>query len=900
MSAAPMFNAFFMSRLKTLRLGERYKLLLWPLLALVAMLAIWGSVAVRNSTDRGIAERTALRDAESYAQSYEQFLTRSVSQMDHVTMQLKYDWEQSRGRFQVEDLVRQGMFSDVAFVSVSIYDRNGRRRTTTRVAEAPETVVQSEMYAFHKNNISTALRIRLPDQTESTGQLQFSRRLDDRDDGFDGIVVMVLDATYFTAFYNAKSLGSAGFVAMLAADGDGVIRKSGPAIAEAPNLQEMTGKRAAEDQGAVLQAGDRFRDGQPRVLAWQRSRTYPFVSVVGTSYAQMVAGTGQSYRDRVVNATLASLALAVFALVATFLSHRLLVRQDEKEAIRLAYRKATDHANDGFYMVHPLRDATDRIVDFSIVDCNERGASFYSMTRTTMIGTCLSALASMRADPGALSKFVQAMSAEHCEEDVQMPRDANIRIEWARRTLVRAGAGLAVTLHDISTQKRHESQLQRLANEDALTGLPNRYWLLNHLPQVIDSARRDGTIFALLFVDLDGFKHVNDTQGHAVGDTLLAIAAQRLRSLLRPCDSVVRFGGDEFIVLLDPLDHADQAAHVAQRLLDKFNVVFDVGDEVQQVGASVGISVFPRDGADPMTLIKHSDIAMYAGKSEGKGQFRFYQPLLYERLRAKTQDRQELLEALEQDQLFLHFQPRVDTMTGELRSMEALVRWLHPTRGMIPPLAFIPLAESSGLIGQLGEIVMRKACQQIARWREAGLPLVPVSINVSPTQFSQGQVHRQLASCLAAWQVPPTMVEIEITESAMMGQQAEILAELSAIRALGVKLHIDDFGTGYSSLSQLQKLKMDVLKVDRAFTLELGNSKDGKIFFQAIVSMAHALGMAVVAEGVETVEQLTILQTLSCNEIQGYLISRPVTADDMARMLPRRFLFPAVLEAAES
>ncbi len=892
-----MFNAITMSCLKTLRSGERFKLLMWPLLALSIVLAIWAAVAFRNGTDRAAAERIALRDAASHAHSYEQFLTRSVSQMDHVTMQLKYDWEQSRGKFRFEDLVRQGMFSDVAFISASIYDSNGVRRTTTRAAEAPQTLVHSDILAFHKNNNSTALRMSLESRAREAGQLQFSRRLDDRDDNFDGVVVMVVDAAYFTTFYNVESLGTAGFVAMLAADGEGQIQKAGPAISTVPDLLQMPGAFVEQDQNAVLQAGDRFRDGQPRILAWHRSRTYPFVSVVGLSYAEMIAATEQSHRDRVFNAMLASVALAAFALVATYLSYRLLVRQDEKEAVRQAYRTATDHAHDGFYMIHPVCDDAARIVDFSIVDCNERGASFYNMTRNTMIGTRLLALASLRGDSATLSEFVQAMSVAHFEDEVQMPREAGIRIEWARRTLVRAGAGLAVTLHDISGQKRHESQLQRLANEDALTGLPNRYWLLNYLPQAIDRARRNSTLFALLFVDLDGFKHVNDTQGHAVGDALLAIAAQRLRALLRPCDSVVRFGGDEFIVLLDPLDQADQVAHVAQRLLDTFNVPFEVGTEIQQVGASVGISRFPRDGADAMTLIKHSDIAMYAGKSEGKGQFRFYQPLLYERLRAKSQDRQELLEAIEQDQLLLHFQPRVDTMTGQLRSMEALVRWLHPKRGLVPPLEFIPLAESSGLIAQLGEIVMQKACRQIARWREAGLPLVPVSINVSPKQFSQGQVHRQLAACLAAWRVSPTLVEVEITESAMMGEQAEVLAELSAIRALGVKLHIDDFGTGYSSLSQLQKLKMDVLKVDRAFTLELGNSKDGKIFFQAIVSMAHALGMTVVAEGVETAAQLAILQTLSCNEIQGYLISRPVPADEMASMLGRRFLFPALLPA---
>jgi predicted signal transduction protein with EAL and GGDEF domain len=353
---------------------------------------------------------------------------------------------------------------------------------------------------------------------------------------------------------------------------------------------------------------------------------------------------------------------------------------------------------------------------------------------------------------------------------------------------------------------------------------------------------------------------------------------------------VSRFGGDEFLVLLDPCEGEREVAAVAQRVVEALAAPFAIGDELHAVGASVGIGLFPRDGADRDTLVKHADMAMYAAKNDGKAQFRFFDPQLSNTLRAQARLKQSLVDAIEEDQFVLHYQPRVDARDGRLLSMEALLRWQHPVLGMVPPAEFIPLAESTGLIVRIGQLVIDKACAQVAAWRELGMEVVPVSINVSARQFRRGSVPGHLAAALRRHGLPAHLVEVEITESAMMSEHDDILAELAELRALGIKLHVDDFGTGYSSLSQLQRLKMDVLKVDRAFTAELGRSKEGTVFFQAIVSMAHALGMSVVAEGVETVEQLEILRGLECNEVQGYLIARPVGAHEMATLMKRRYL----------
>jgi EAL domain-containing protein (putative c-di-GMP-specific phosphodiesterase class I) len=310
------------------------------------------------------------------------------------------------------------------------------------------------------------------------------------------------------------------------------------------------------------------------------------------------------------------------------------------------------------------------------------------------------------------------------------------------------------------------------------------------------------------------------------------------------------------------------------------------------VHGSVGISIFPQDGDDVDTLLKHADIAMYAVKAKGKAHYQFFHPQLSESLVARLNKEQALRNAIEHDELVLYYQPRVDTFSGELRGMEALVRWMHPERGLIPPLEFIPLAEETGLIVKLGELVIEKACAQLARWKALDLPVVPVSINVSPRQFNQGNLSSLFSSCMARHDIDASLIEMEITESCMLGEDNAVTKELAAIEALDIKLLVDDFGTGYSSLSQLQRLDLDVLKVDRAFTTQICNEKGGEAFFKSILAMAHVLGMRVVAEGVETEQELRVLQALSCNEIQGYFISRPVPAEEVPSLLLKRWLFP--------
>ena len=308
----------------------------------------------------------------------------------------------------------------------------------------------------------------------------------------------------------------------------------------------------------------------------------------------------------------------------------------------------------------------------------------------------------------------------------------------------------------------------------------------------------------------------------------------------------------------------------------------------------MGVSIYPRDGADRDTLLKHADLALYAAKAEGKGRFSFYEPGLSDSLMRRIGKEQALRRAIEKDEFIMFFQPRVNTMSGALCGMEALVRWMHPERGMLAPEEFIQIAEDTGLIREIGSTVIEKTIAQIAAWRELGLSVPPVSINVSALQFDEGHLRPLLVGCMNRYRVDAGLIEIEITESSMLGGGDLVSGQLAAIRQLGIKLLIDDFGTGYSSLSQLQRLEMDVLKIDRAFTSQLRNESDANVLFNAIVVMAHALGMRVVAEGVESVGQLRALQALGCDEVQGFYVSRPVPAADMPPLMRQECLFPPV------
>jgi len=452
------------------------------------------------------------------------------------------------------------------------------------------------------------------------------------------------------------------------------------------------------------------------------------------------------------------------------------------------------------------------------------------------------------------------------------------------------GAPLRVigTYIDISERKAAEQRILHLASHDALTDLPNRDLLQDRIQQTILQAQRNHNPAALLFIDLDQFKTINDSLGHDMGDLLLQAVAQRLVGGVRSEDTVARQGGDEFIVLLPNMHNAQDAGLLAQKLLADLSPPFHIQGKELHISASIGIAVFPDDGADVDTLLKHSDIAMYHAKEVGRNNVQFFTPkmnqLAAERLALAT----DLRHAIARDELLLHYQPIVDVASGRLAGMEALLRWRHPKHGLIAPLQFISLAEECGLIASIGEWVMHAACAQVKAWQDLGLAVPRLAINFSAKQFRQKTLAQSIARILRESGVPAADIELEMTESLLMENSDEVAENLKQLGDMGLGIAIDDFGTGYSSLSYLKRFTIHTLKIDRSFVQDIASDPDDAAIVTAIIALAHSLEMKVIAEGVELATQLEFLKQHGCDQYQGKHFSPALSATEMAALLQRR------------
>jgi len=444
--------------------------------------------------------------------------------------------------------------------------------------------------------------------------------------------------------------------------------------------------------------------------------------------------------------------------------------------------------------------------------------------------------------------------------------------------------------HVLSTalqRQRAEQRLAHLAQFDALTGLPNRTLLQDRLAQTIVQSRRKRWHAGALFVDLDRFKLVNDTLGHHQGDALIRQVGERLLECVRPGDTVGRISGDEFAVVLADLARPDDAALVAQKVLDTLARPFDLGGNEAYISASIGIAAFPEDGDDAETLLKNADIAMYRAKESARNCYRFFTAEMNQRTVAKVQLNTDLRRAIERNEFTLHYQPKVDLADGKLRGLEALLRWNHPQRGMVLPGEFIPALEDSGLILPVGEWVIGEACAQLRRWRSEGRAAVPVAVNLSPKQFRRGDLDRIIRELLARKDVGADLLELEITESCLMEDPEDAVRVMHNLRAAGLRISIDDFGTGYSSLSYLTRLPLSALKIDRSFVRDAGASAEAASIVRAVIDMAQNLRFTVIAEGVETEQQVAFLRKHGCNQAQGYFFGRPASAQASGELLAR-------------
>lgn len=445
--------------------------------------------------------------------------------------------------------------------------------------------------------------------------------------------------------------------------------------------------------------------------------------------------------------------------------------------------------------------------------------------------------------------------------------------------------GAVLVLRDVSAARAMSRLIAHAAAHDSLTGLPNRLLLNERINHAIKLAKRNQHRVAVLYLDLDGFKHINDSLGHQIGDQILQSVAGRLLDCVRAPDTVSRQGGDEFLVLLSQVDHPDGSASVAERMLQAVTGSHFVGDRELHINGSLGISVYPDDGPDAEALIRAADTAMYQAKEEGRHGFQFFTPMMNARAVERQSIEENLRRAMDHGELELHYQPKVNLGTGEITGAEALIRWNHPTRGLISPAQFIPVAEDCGLILPIGKWVMRQACIQARAWMMAGLPAISMAVNVSALQFRDCQFLDGLLAVLAETELEAKYLELELTESILM-KRAELSSPiLELLRERGVRVAIDDFGTGYSSLGYLHKFPLDALKIDQSFIRQMTASPNETSIVCAIISMGRSLNLRVIAEGVETVEELAFLQAQCCDEAQGYHFSKAVPPHEFAMLL---------------
>ncbi len=523
--------------------------------------------------------------------------------------------------------------------------------------------------------------------------------------------------------------------------------------------------------------------------------------------------------------------------------------------------------------------------DHRLIVCNDRFVEIYDIPADRVhAGMKLTEIVDLRIEAGSFP----AMTREEYirwRNDVAVSneaKDSTVELQDGRTIKIRhrpmPGGGWVATHEDITEQRQSEVKIEYMAHHDSLTDLANRVLLNDRLEQALGRVQREEMV-AVHHLDLDQFKAVNDTFGHPCGDKLLRIVAERLRGLVGETDTIARMGGDEFVIVQAMVADPAEATSLAQGVIDALSEPYDIDGQQAVIGVSIGISVGPGDGSNPDKLLRNADLALYRAKSDGRGTLRFFEPAMDLQMQTRRVMEQDLRKALPGGEFELHYQPVVNLASKEISGFEALIRWNHPTRGLISPATFIPLAEEIGFIVPLGEWVIRQACATAAQWPDN----LHVAVNISAIQFRSPGLMQVIVSALAASGLAPTRLEIEITESVLLHNKEATLAVLHQLRALGIRIAMDDFGTGYSSLTYLQSFPFDKIKIDRSFVKNINEDSSSLTIVRAVAALANGMGMTATAEGVETAEQLHSIASEGCTEMQGFLFSRPLPAAEIER-----------------
>ena len=841
---------------------------------------LWLSTSYFFSNERNTTERLAIKNAMNLAGAFEEHLTSSLSDIDRSLQVVRADYLRAGNRFDLPGWLKSAPLFSSDVLQVSILDRNGRIKLTTLdpVKSAGLSFSDRDHFLAHTFGDQDDLVIGKPVIGRVTGKwsIQMSRRITNPDGSFGGVVVAALDPAYLTRIYNSVSIGTHGHIRVIGIDG--VVRATSGLDTNVLGRDyariDLFTRYPARTSGWYYTDSSQS-DAIPRLVVFKAVASYPLIITVGQATGEIFSAFMFKSRAGYLVVTLLSLLIGIVTLFN--IRANILRERDEKnlERTNMLLNAMLAHMPHGVCMFGP---------DKKLIVANELYSTMYGIDpRRFGPGATLREILQARIDAGTspvdadryvANRLVNAFIQTPGELIDELGDGRTFAI--SRQTMPDGGS---VAIHqDITTQRRAQEKISHLAHYDGLTNLANRVQFLERVNKAVQQLQLQGGCFAIHLLDLDRFKEVNDSLGHAVGDSLLFEVASRLRGGVGPNDVVARLGGDEFTVLQDVGGGgAARAVALAEKLLGIISKPFDIDMHRLEVETSIGIVLAPDHGLQADELIKKADLALYRAKSGGRNDWRLFEPEMAQHADSRLALAMDLRKALARHEFELHYQPVVDTATSAVVGTEALVRWRNPTRGMVMPGDFIPLAEDTGMIVPLGEWVLQRACRDAVEWPSKA----SVSVNLSAVQMRSGHLVEFVERTLKETGLAARRLELEVTESVLLQHDEQNLQVLHALKKLGIAIVLDDFGTGYSSMSYLLKFPFDKIKIDRSFVAELSRRDDCAAIVSAVAGLARSLDIAVTAEGVETVEQLTLLRAAGCPLAQGYLFGRPCPNEEL-------------------
>jgi diguanylate cyclase (GGDEF)-like protein len=867
-----------------------------PLLILLVLSVLWGVTLRSIEVERMHARMAASELNQELMNTYEVQIVRNLGSIDQTLRVLKYALESNRisAPAALATLNQQGMLPSRLVFAVSIADRNGLIVAHNGLSQS-DSVAAQRYFQVHQERDSGAFFV---SQTTGDGlsdddsHMYFTRRWNDTAGNFSGVAIVAVHPAYFTSGYERSRLGQRGVLGLFGNDGVVRIMRSGDTVSwGGPAPVAVTSVATPAATSAATGAGIPgviAWSGMPRYTLVQRLSGYPLSAVVGLAEGEQMVAFEKARSHTLWQAGIASTVLLLITILLCLWSCQTKTRRRIRRA-QDTYAAASEASLDAFFVLHAVKDESGAIVDFVIDATNSRAEKMARMSKQGLLGMALCTLLPECRSSGIFDELVQVAVHGGAQEVEWENCMLAVRARWLKRQVVAVEGGIVVILRDISEPKLAQQRILHMAHHDALTGLPNRSLIGDRLDRNILHAQRNGSIVSVAFLDLDGFKLVNDSLGHNAGDELIVTMGRRMQQCLRRSDTVGRLGGDEFVIILS--DQADDGVS-AMALLEKVRQAVNqplllCGQEVR-VSCSMGVASYPRDGDNPDVLLMKADAAMYRAKDSGRNNCQFYTQEMSVKLDEKLARLEGLRNAVDNCHFFIMYQPQIDLRSGLIIGVEALIRWQHPVHGLVSPLDFIPLAEESGLIIPIGEWVIQTACRQNMAWRAKGLAPITMSVNVSPRQFCDARLVQRVAHALQDSALPPDALELEVTESLIMRDLQQSVEKMLELKAMGINLSIDDFGTGHSSLWALKSFPVSRLKIDKSFVKDLADNPDDQAITMAVIALGHKLHLRVIAEGVETEQQRSFLQAGDCDEMQGYLFSRPLPASEIALLLEKQ------------